>query len=130
MQDGAVFREINPVTAEHRVDGRPQAGFLGQRNQQPERFVGDAVLRVIKVKADRLGGQALAAPGVGSEQFSQVQALDFPAMRSEGFPGLALDKWFHRSLHVCDLFIGSVQRPHAQTQSWRLRLAEICVTEA
>ena len=40
---------------------RAQARFLGQLQEQLERFVGDAVLRIIEVDAGRLGGHPLAA---------------------------------------------------------------------
>ena len=54
-----------------------QAAFVRQLKQELERFVGDAVLRVIEEEADRFGCQALAAFGVGGKELPQMQALDF-----------------------------------------------------
>ena len=38
VQDGAVFRDVDFLAAEHRVDPRAQAGFLGQLQQAISRF--------------------------------------------------------------------------------------------
>ena len=57
VQDGPVFRDVDLLAPEHGVDARPQAGLLGQLQQQLERLVGDAILRVVEVEARRLGGQ-------------------------------------------------------------------------
>ena len=57
---------------EHRVDPLAQPALLGQRDQQPQRLVGDPVLRVVEVQAGGLGGQPLAALGVVGEQLAQV----------------------------------------------------------
>ena len=61
VQDGPVFRDVDLLAAEHGVDPRPQAGFLGQLEEELEGFVGDAILRVIEVEAHRLGRHPLAA---------------------------------------------------------------------
>ena len=49
---------------------------VGQGGQQREGLVGDPVLRVVEVEADGLGGQALAALGIGGEQVAQVRVAD------------------------------------------------------
>src|SRR5438309_376328 len=56
--------DVDPVSPEHRVDPPSQAGFLRQAQEQPERLVGDAILRVVEVEADGLRRHALAARGV------------------------------------------------------------------
>ena len=61
VQDGAVFRDVDLLAAEHGVDPAAQAGFLRQLQKELERFVGDAVLRVIEEDARRLGRHPLAA---------------------------------------------------------------------
>ena len=49
MQNGPVFGNVDFLTSEHGVDPRSQIRFLRQLHQQVQRFVGDAVLRVIEV---------------------------------------------------------------------------------
>ena len=56
--------DVDPVSPEHRVDPPSQARFLRQAQEQPERLVGDAILRVVEVEADGLRRHALAARGV------------------------------------------------------------------
>ena len=94
VQHGAVFRDVDFLAAEHGVDPPAQAGFLGQLEQQFERLVGDAVLRIIQKKARRLGRQALAAFRVVGEQFPQMQLLDLLVVGGEGFPGRSLGERF------------------------------------
>ena len=50
-----------------------QAALLGQSAEQPEGLVGDAILRVVEIDADRLGGQALAAGRIVGEEGAEVQ---------------------------------------------------------
>ena len=49
VQDSAVFRDVDLLAPEHGVDALAQSGFLGELQEQLERFVGDAILRVIEV---------------------------------------------------------------------------------
>ena len=72
VQDRAVLGDVDLLAAEHGVDPRAQAGFLGQLQQQLERLVGDAVLRVVEVDAGRLGRQPLAARGIVGEELAQM----------------------------------------------------------
>ncbi len=99
VQHGAPLRDIDLIAAEHRVDPLAQAGFIGQSQQQPEGFVGDAVLRVVEIDPRRLGGQPFAAFWVVREQRAQGQVADFLMVRLEGLPGRAggdgLDHWVH-----------------------------------
>ena len=44
MQDGALFGDVDLFAAEHGVDARAQAAFVGQLQQQAQRLIGDAVL--------------------------------------------------------------------------------------
>ena len=94
VQHGAIFGDVDLLAAEHRLDPRLQSGFLRQLQQQLERFVGDAVLRVIQEQSGGLEGHSLPALGIGGEQFLEVQAFDFPVMRRERFPGRALGERF------------------------------------
>ena len=61
MQHGAVFGHIDLLAGEHCVDARAQPGFIGEPNQERERFVGDAILRVVQEYAHCLRRQAFGA---------------------------------------------------------------------
>ena len=87
MQHGSIFRDVDFLATEHGLDPRPQTGFIRQLQQQFDRFVCDAILRVIQKKPGGLGGHALTALWVGGEQFSQMQPFDFLVMRRECLPG-------------------------------------------
>ena len=55
VQDRALFRDVDLVSAKHGVDPRSQSRFLGQFEEELEGFVGDAILRVIEEEARSLG---------------------------------------------------------------------------
>ena len=55
-------------------------------HEQPERFVGDAILRIIEVQADRLEGQSLAAMRVICKQLAQVLIAKLVAMCRKRLP--------------------------------------------
>src|SRR4029077_3501348 len=76
VKDGALLGEINFVSTKHGVDSGSQARFLGQLEEELERFVGDAVLRIVQENAHRLGGHSLSTFGVFSEQLPQMQSAD------------------------------------------------------
>ena len=112
VQHGAVFRDVDFVAPEHGVDPLPQAGFLRQLEEQLQGFVGDAVFRVIQVKARGLDGHPFAAFWVVREQFPQVQFANLLVMRGEGFPGRALGEWFE-PVAILDAFHCSTARQAA-----------------
>ena len=89
VEDGALFRDVDFVAAEHGVDARAQAGLLGQLQQERERFAGDAMLRIIEIDADGLDGHSLAARSVVSEEFSEMQLADLRVVGFERFPSRA-----------------------------------------
>jgi hypothetical protein len=64
--------------------------------QQFERLVGDAVLRIIQVEARRLDRQALAAFRVIGEQVSEDADFNLLVVGGEGLPRRALGEWFDR----------------------------------
>ncbi len=87
VQHGAVLRDVDPVAAEHGVDPRPQPGLLRQLEEQPERLVGDAVLRVVEIDADGLGAEPLAALRIRGEEIAQMQLANRLVMSPKGLPG-------------------------------------------
>ena len=87
VQHRAVLGDVDLLAAEHRVDPLAQARLLGQLQQQLQRLVGDAVLRVVEIDARGLERQALAARRVVGEQSAQMQRLHFAMVRLERLPG-------------------------------------------
>ena len=77
VQDGALLRDVDLLAAKHGVDARPQAGFFRQLQQELERFIGDAVLGIVKVDADGLGRHALPAGGIVREERPEMKIPNF-----------------------------------------------------
>ena len=86
VQHGAVFRNVDLLAAEHRVDLRAQARCLGESQQQPQRLVGDAVLRIVEEDAGRFGVEALAAAGSCAERVRAGACRGSCRMRFERRP--------------------------------------------
>ena len=74
VQHGAVLGEVDLVAAEHGVDAlRAGPHSSAELEQQPQRLVGDAVLRVVEIDAGGLGREPFAALGVVGEELPQMQ---------------------------------------------------------
>ncbi len=43
MQHGSILGDVNFFSTEHRVDVGLQAAFIGQRDEQAHRLIGDAM---------------------------------------------------------------------------------------
>jgi hypothetical protein len=62
------FSGVDLLSAEHRLDAVAQPALVGQSQEETDRVVGDAILRIVEVQAGAFGHQALAARGIVSEQ--------------------------------------------------------------
>ena len=140
VQHGALLRDVDFLAAEHGVDPRSQAGFLGQLEQQLEGFVGDAVLRVIQEEARRLGRHALAALGVIREEIAQMQFLGSscsglgepsrPCVSSAACDALALCVTLLRVAMLCSFrfaIVPNVSPAHSDDRP-HLQLAAACLS--
>ena len=78
VQHRAVLGAVDALAGEHGVDALAQAGLVGQRQQQAQRLVGDALLGIVQVDAGGLQRQAFAALGIGGEQLAQMQRFQAP----------------------------------------------------
>ena len=58
VQHRAAFGDVDLLAAEHGVAPALHAALPGQLEQQPEGFVGDAVLGVVEVKPGAFGSQS------------------------------------------------------------------------
>ena len=90
VQHGALLGDVDLLAAEHGVDALAQARLFGELEQQLQRLVGDAVLRVVEIDADGLDRQALAALGVVGEELAEVQPLDLLVVGLESGPSRTL----------------------------------------
>ncbi len=97
VEDGAVLGRVDPVAAEHRLGALAQARLLGQLEEEPQRLVGDAVLRVVEVDAGALGGEPLAAGRVLGEEVAQVCRADLGVVALERRPGRPFAQRRHRA---------------------------------
>ncbi|GIW05419.1 MAG: hypothetical protein KatS3mg060_0224 [Dehalococcoidia bacterium] len=86
VEDRAVLGDVDRVAAEHRVDALPQTARVREGDKEPDRLVGQPVLRVVEVDADTLGDQPLATLRICSEQIAQVDILHPLVMRLERLP--------------------------------------------
>src|SRR4051794_33648471 len=87
MQHGALLRGVDLVAAEHRIASRQHASFDTELQQQADRFVRNAVLRIVEHHTGALDDHALSAPWVLGEQLAQVDVLDLLVMRLQRLPG-------------------------------------------
>ena len=94
VENCAVFGDVDFVASEHGFDPVAQTGFFGQTDEEFERIVGDAVLRVIEEQAFCFYGHPLAALRVIGEEFSQMQLAGYFMVFGEGFPCATLGQWF------------------------------------
>ena len=86
VQHRTLLGDVDLLAAEHGVDARAQPRLLGEREQQPQGLVGDAVLRVVEVEPRGGRGQALAAPGIAREEAAQVHVADGGVVRLQRLP--------------------------------------------
>ena len=95
VQDGAFFGDVDLVALEHGVDARAKAAFVGELQEELERFVGDAVFGVVEEDAEGFQTQALAALRILGEELAQVQRLHLGEVGFEGLPGGFLTERAH-----------------------------------
>ncbi len=76
VEDRPILRDVDVLAPEHLVPALAEAGLVGQIDEQSERLVGDALLRIVEVDSLGLGAQALAAPRVLGEESSQVRGAN------------------------------------------------------
>ena len=87
VEDGAVLGDVDPLAREHRVAPLGDACLLGERDEQPQRLVGDAVLRVVEEEAGRLDGEPLGTAGIGCEELAQMRLPQLRRVGRQGSPG-------------------------------------------
>jgi len=69
VQNGPFLREIDLLTVKHGVDPLAQAALIREFEQQADRLIGDAVLRVVEVETYSLKREVLGALGILRESW-------------------------------------------------------------
>jgi hypothetical protein len=92
MQNRSLLGDIYSFSAKHGVDAGTQARLLGKLQEQPHCFVGDAVLRIIKINALRLNLKASSSCWILSAEISTMESADRRGMRPLGLPGFATNQ--------------------------------------
>ena len=86
VEHGAVLGDVDVVAAEHGIDPPAQPAGLGQGQEEADRLVGDAVLRVVEVQPGPFGDEALAPVRVLGEEVPQVAILQLLVVRPQRRP--------------------------------------------
>ncbi len=97
MQDGTLFGDVDLVATEHRVTAFGDAALLRELQQQTNRLVRDAVLRIVQIQTRTFDCQAFTTPRIVGEQLPQMHVLDLLVVRLQRVPRRRLV----RPLHVC-----------------------------
>ena len=130
VQHGAVLGDVDLLAAEHRVDALAQARLARPAaTQQPQRLVGDAVLRVVEVEAGGLERSAAPARSGSSANRSRRWALPrSPAWCASSAAQAARCR--QRRGHVVSLRVGgdlgrraSVSAASSYREPWRPALS-------
>ena len=115
MKNGPILRDVDLLPAEHGLNALTQAALLGKIDEEADRLVGDAILRVVEVKAGAFGGQALAPVGIIGEERPQMHIADLPVMLLQGLPRRLLRQW---------LGLRMLRSLSSSFSSWLSRLSE------
>ena len=86
VQDRTIFRNVDFLAPEHRVDSFAQSGLLGELDEQAYRLVVDAILRVVQEDAGGLRRHPLATRWIAGEQVAQVPPPHRPIVIFESAP--------------------------------------------
>ena len=87
VEHSTIFRGVDLLPAEHRVDAAPQSALRGEGDEQFERASGHPVLRIVEIKPAGLGGEAVSASRVGREKLAQMKAGHLGMVGLKCLPG-------------------------------------------
>jgi len=88
VENGPVFRFVDPVAREHFFDGLFEARLLCELDQEGERIAGDPIFRVVNEDVLETDGVFAESFGFPRKEVFHVEVFDFPEMLVEKFPGL------------------------------------------
>jgi hypothetical protein len=111
VQHCPALGDVDLLAGEHGVDALAQARLLREPQQQAQRVVGDAVLRIVEVDAAGLESHPLAASGVIGEQVAQVDIAHLGVVIVQFLPGAAVEQRRRGFGHV-NAFLSSVPSQH------------------
>ena len=87
VEDGPVLGDVDPLPREHRVATFADLGVLGERDEQSNRLLGDAVLRVVEEEPRSLGREPVGPARVAVEEIAKVRSLQLLGVGLERLPG-------------------------------------------
>src|SRR5579863_10286224 len=90
MENGPPFGDVDLLASKHGVDTLTQAGLLCKLDEQPDRLIGNAVLRIIEVETCCVKREALGALRILSEELAEMYLLDIRVMCLKCLPRRAL----------------------------------------
>ena len=108
MQHRPLLGDVDLLAAEHRIGALAQLRFFGQGEQQLDRLVGDAVLRVVEEQAHSLRRQTLTALWVVGEEGAQMYLGDFARVRLQVLPRLQAGQWLYLDLGLAAFFVVAI----------------------
>ncbi len=86
VQDSSLFGDIDLLAAEHRVASSGNTSFSGERDQQSNRLISDAVLREVQIDARTPGAEVRASFWIVGEELPQMSVFDFFVVRPQRDP--------------------------------------------
>src|SRR5262249_29160738 len=110
VQDRTLLGDVDLVTTKHRSNPLLKAAFFGQLKEKLQRFVCDAILRVVEVYTGSFCRHAIAALRVTREKLAKVQLPDLFTVGFESLPRLPFDgaasgERFEARCHVLAPFV-------------------------
>jgi hypothetical protein len=102
VQNGAFLGDIDLLTAKHGIDPLAQARLMGEFEQQGDRLISDAVLRVVEVETYGFERKVLSALWILREKAAEVHILYLGIMLSQSLPGGAFAERDRSSLRSWD----------------------------
>src|SRR5258708_13891176 len=108
MQHRPILRDVDLVTAEPRIHLLSQTRLLGQLDQELQRAVVCAVLRIVEKDPARLCGIALAASWILCKQLTQMSIANLLEMGLKGLPRCAFAERYELCCRLHTLFFSFV----------------------
>src|SRR5215831_7345293 len=112
MQHRTIFRDVDLLAVKHRFDPGAQSGLLGERDQQSEGLVIDAVFGIVQKDAGSFRRHPFRARGIVSEECPQVAVPHSPLVIFELPPHcLLVSPLRPRHLQMCSHLCTSAAQP-------------------
>lgn len=118
VEDGSFLRDVDFVSAKHGIDAAAQARLFCQLQQERERLIGDAVLRIIEVDADGLSRHALPALWIVREECPKMPLPNCLVMGVRGLPCCTGGEWRDGGHADSPLVCGALIPAQTMARNW------------